>query len=103
MSQERTSSSGAYAAVSASDPQGLPPLDPPVVDDPSCPVRLVLDRVADKWTAQTIDGLVDRTVEPGPPLKVTYELTPFGHTLVPPLAGLVAWARTHGPRLLNRT
>ena len=129
--QERTSRSGAYLEVRAgADPLVL------AADfaDPTCSVRRVLDRVADKWTAQIVallstgplrfgqlrratpgisekmltvtlrglerDGLVDRTVETGPPLKVTYALTDLGETLVEPLAGLVAWARAHGDQLV---
>jgi len=129
--QERTFRSGAHAEVS-------PRLDavplPPEFADPSCAVRRVLDRVADKWTAQLVaglargphrfgelrratpgisekmltvtlrglerDGLVTRTVDSGPPLRVTYALTELGQTLVDPLAGLVAWAQAHGHHLL---
>jgi DNA-binding HxlR family transcriptional regulator len=38
-------------------------------------------------------GLVARNVEPGPPLRVTYELTAMGHELQPALDELRSWAR----------
>jgi DNA-binding HxlR family transcriptional regulator len=38
-------------------------------------------------------GLVDRLVEPGPPLRVVYQLTPKGQALQPVLEGLADWAR----------
>lgn len=41
------------------------------------------------------DGLVDRHHEPTIPPKVTYSLTARGQTLVPPIEGLMAWAREH--------
>ena len=41
------------------------------------------------------DGLVTRTVYPSIPPRVDYALTPLGCTLIEPLLGLGAWARTH--------
>ena len=38
-------------------------------------------------------GLVERHVEMGPPVRVTYELTPMGHELQPALDELRSWAR----------
>jgi DNA-binding HxlR family transcriptional regulator len=38
-------------------------------------------------------GLVARTVEDGPPVRVTYELTPMGQKLEPALHELRSWAR----------
>jgi DNA-binding HxlR family transcriptional regulator len=38
-------------------------------------------------------GLVARNVEPGPPVRVTYELTAMGHELQPALEELRSWAR----------
>lgn len=123
---ERTPTTGAHPGVS--------PLPVPVVDDPRCAVRLVLDRVADKWTAlivgvlsrgprrygelrravvgisekmlaQTLrslerDGLLDRRVVPSSPVRVQYELTELGHTLVPALAPLTRWAAERGPDIV---
>jgi DNA-binding HxlR family transcriptional regulator len=75
----------------------------PSVLDPRCPSRLVLDRIADKWTAlvtQTLrslerDGLVQRTVHPVVPPKVEYSLTKLGRTLIEPLQGLCRWSEKH--------
>jgi len=40
------------------------------------------------------DGLVKRTVHTSkPPLKVDYELTEFGRTLIPLLQAIAAWGR----------
>jgi DNA-binding HxlR family transcriptional regulator len=38
-------------------------------------------------------GLLARNVEPGPPVRVTYELTAMGHELQPALHELRSWAR----------
>ena len=38
-------------------------------------------------------GLVTRTVVPGPPLRVRYELSEMGHELEPALAEIETWAQ----------
>jgi DNA-binding HxlR family transcriptional regulator len=38
-------------------------------------------------------GVVERTVEPGPPVRVTYALTPMGRGLEPAVTELRLWAR----------
>ena len=38
-------------------------------------------------------GVVRRTVESGPPVRVTYELTPMGRGLEPAVTELRSWAR----------
>ena len=38
-------------------------------------------------------GIVQRTVIPGPPLRVQYELSRMGHELEPALSELQSWAR----------
>ena len=38
-------------------------------------------------------GIVERTVKPGPPLKVEYELSVMGRELEPALSELERWAR----------
>src|ERR687888_521739 len=38
-------------------------------------------------------GVVARHVEPGPPVRVTYSLTPMGRELQPALQELKSWAR----------
>ncbi len=39
------------------------------------------------------DGIVHRRVDPGPPLRVLYELTPLGQELAPSLGIIEDWAR----------
>jgi|SRR5215203_1285243 len=39
------------------------------------------------------EGLVERQVEPGSPVRVTYSLTEAGQDLDPVLSGLKSWAR----------
>ncbi len=41
------------------------------------------------------DGLVGRTVTPTVPPRVDYELTELGQTLLPPVTGLLNWARVN--------
>ena len=38
------------------------------------------------------DGYITRTVDPGPPLAVSYELTELGHELFEVLKPMVVWA-----------
>ena len=38
-------------------------------------------------------GVVARHVEPAPPVRVSYELTPMGHELQPAVRELQSWAR----------
>lgn len=40
-------------------------------------------------------GLVQRTVRAGPPIGVSYQLTPAGEALVPVLDQLAGWAEAH--------
>ena len=41
------------------------------------------------------DGLVSRTVTAAVPVRVDYELTPLGHSLLPVQRAIKAWAETH--------
>ena len=41
------------------------------------------------------DGLLTRTVEPGPPIAVYYELTPRGRSFVEVLRPVVLWSGDH--------
>ncbi|MFF7251291.1 winged helix-turn-helix transcriptional regulator [Embleya sp. NPDC008237] len=50
--------------------------------------RMLSDRLAELGDA----GLVNREVDPGPPLRVTYRLTPAGEALRPALEELGSWA-----------
>jgi DNA-binding HxlR family transcriptional regulator len=51
------------------------------------------DRLAELTTA----GLVARTVVEGPPITVSYALTPSGEALIPVLTQLSVWAEAHLP------
>lgn len=42
-------------------------------------------------------GLVRRTVLEGPPVSVSYELTPAGQALIPVLGQISEWAEEHLP------
>jgi len=42
--------------------------------------------------------LIERSVEPGPPISVTYSLTPSGRALLPALNELTTWAAENLPR-----
>ena len=100
-----------------------------------CPMRDILDRVGDKWSALTViqlqdgtrrfsdlrraidgisqrmltqtlrqlerDGLVERTVYPSVPLRVEYELTALGRTLIEPLSALAEWAEGNRNAILE--
>src|ERR671931_2196737 len=53
--------------------------------------------VSQKMLTQTLrtlerDGLVTRTVTPSVPVRVDYELTPLGRTLLPVMLGIKDWA-----------
>lgn len=41
------------------------------------------------------EGYVTRTVNPGPPVAVSYALTPMGRDVLQHLHGLTIWAATH--------
>jgi DNA-binding HxlR family transcriptional regulator len=61
--------------------------------------------VSQKMLTQTLrelerDGLVTRTVTPTVPVRVDYELTPLGRTLVPVLGALKDWSETHIEQVL---
>ena len=56
--------------------------------------------VSQKMLTQTLrllerDGLVARTVTPSVPVRVDYELTPLGRTLLPVMLGIKDWAEAH--------
>lgn len=53
--------------------------------------------LSDRLSELTGVGLVDRTVEEGPPVGVTYRLTAAGAALSPALAELAAWASANLP------
>ncbi len=56
--------------------------------------------VSQKMLTQTLrglerDGLLTRTVTPSVPVRVDYELTPLGLSLLEPISHLKAWAEAH--------
>ena len=56
--------------------------------------------VSQKMLTQTLrvlerDGLVTRTVTPSVPVRVDYELTELGQSLLPVLRALKDWSETH--------
>jgi DNA-binding HxlR family transcriptional regulator len=40
------------------------------------------------------EGLVERLVDPGPPVRVSYRLTSRGRALEPVLAAVASWAES---------
>jgi DNA-binding HxlR family transcriptional regulator len=53
--------------------------------------------LADRLAELSRAGLVNRSVNEGPPLSVSYALTPAGHELLPVLEGLTKWAADNLP------
>jgi DNA-binding HxlR family transcriptional regulator len=51
--------------------------------------------LSDRLGALTKAGLVTRTVDEGPPVSVTYELTEAGRALLPALEQISNWAGEH--------
>ncbi|MER8073751.1 helix-turn-helix domain-containing protein [Streptomyces sp. NPDC094034] len=49
--------------------------------------------LSDRLGALTAAKLIDRQVDPGPPISVRYKLTASGHALIPALDALTAWAK----------
>jgi len=49
--------------------------------------------LSDRLAELTGAGLVERTVDPGPPLSVAYTLTDSGMAIMPALEALGTWAR----------
>jgi DNA-binding HxlR family transcriptional regulator len=69
-------------------------------------LRVPLHRVTPKVLTQSLrglerDGLISRTVHPGPQPHVEYELTPLGRSLLDPLDAACAWAEEHWDELLD--
>jgi DNA-binding HxlR family transcriptional regulator len=58
--------------------------------------------VSQKMLTQTLrslerDGLLSRSVTPSVPVRVDYELTPLGQSLLPLIASIKGWAESHMP------
>lgn len=60
--------------------------------------------VSQKMLTQTLrslerDGLLTRSVTPSVPVRVDYELTALGQTLLPLISSIKTWAETHMPEV----
>jgi DNA-binding HxlR family transcriptional regulator len=53
--------------------------------------------LSDRLATLTSAGLVERTVDTGPPVAVSYALTAHGHAILPALRALTTWARENLP------
>jgi DNA-binding HxlR family transcriptional regulator len=55
--------------------------------------------LSDRLTELAAAGLIERSVDAGPPVSVSYELTGSGRAVVPVLEGMAGWARSSlGPK-----
>ena len=77
--------SGAIISVMLAGPQCFNELLAAV---PGLSDRLLSERLRELES----EGLVRRTVRPGPPVRVSYELTPAGDSLKPVVDALGKWA-----------
>jgi DNA-binding HxlR family transcriptional regulator len=57
--------------------------------------------LSNRLASLTHTGLIIRTVDPGPPVSVTYALTEPGLALIPALGRISAWAQEHLPSESN--
>ncbi|HEX3801716.1 MAG TPA: helix-turn-helix domain-containing protein [Solirubrobacteraceae bacterium] len=57
--------------------------------------------LSDRLSDLTAGGLIDRTVDPGPPLAVSYALTKRGRALIPALDQIAVWAAENLPEDKN--
>ena len=69
-------------------------------------LRRAVEGISQRMLTQTLrqlerDGLVDRTVYPSVPMRVEYELTVLGRTLIEPLAALAQWAESNRGAILS--
>ena len=69
-------------------------------------LRIPLHRVTAKVLTQSLralerDGMITRTAQAGPTLRVEYELTPLGRSMLEPMATACAWVQEHWDELLD--
>ncbi|HCT75922.1 MAG TPA: transcriptional regulator [Micromonosporaceae bacterium] len=62
--------------------------------------------ISQKMLTQTLrnlerDGLIKRTVTPSVPVRVDYELTPLGRSLMPVMGAVKEWAEAHMSKVLQ--
>ncbi|MCS0497139.1 helix-turn-helix transcriptional regulator [Ancylobacter sp. MQZ15Z-1] len=67
-------------------------------------LRRAIPDISQRMLTQTLrslenDGLISRTVFATVPLRVDYELTELGRSLMVPLGGLIAWADANHARV----
>jgi DNA-binding HxlR family transcriptional regulator len=67
-------------------------------------LRRRIEGISQRMLTETLrqlerDGLVQRTVFPTVPLRVEYQLTDLGRTLIEPIAALARWAEEHRPAI----
>jgi DNA-binding HxlR family transcriptional regulator len=67
-------------------------------------INAVIGTISQKMLATTLktleaDGLISRKIYPQVPPRVEYTLTERGESLLPAMAGLVAWALEHMPAI----
>ena len=60
----------------------------------------IIAGVSQKMLTQTLrtlerDGMVSRTITPAVPVRVEYELTPLGRSLLPVMRAVKEWAEGH--------
>ena len=70
----------------------------------ACPSRQVLDALSDKWVTLVLTALsgaprryseLSRTITPSVPVRVDYELTSLGRTLLPVVRAIKDWSESH--------
>ncbi|MFD7668867.1 winged helix-turn-helix transcriptional regulator [Streptomyces sp. NPDC059788] len=66
------------------------------------PLRGITPKVlAESLRGLERDGFIKRTTYPGVPLRVEYELTPLGFSLLEPMEAWCKWAEEHLPEVQN--
>lgn len=63
-------------------------------------LRRRIEGISQRMLTETLrqlerDGIVRRTIYPEVPVRVEYDLTPMGQTLIGPLSTLATWAEEH--------
>lgn len=65
-------------------------------------ISRAIDRISDSMLSARLSeltkaALIERVVDEGPPVSVTYSLTPSAVALIPALAQIAAWAQENLP------
>ncbi|GAA3882638.1 helix-turn-helix domain-containing protein [Saccharothrix violaceirubra] len=68
-------------------------------------LRDQIGRISEKVLSEKLrllarDGLIERTVEPATPPRVSYALTDMGYSVAKPLRRLMRWVADHGDAVL---